>query len=108
MRERTIEGHLKARTEAAGGVCLKVVAIGWAGFPDRVILLPQARIAFVEVKRPGSRPRPLQETRIQALQRFGFVATWVDSYEGVDRVLAGLLAPAAMGFENREGRERGS
>lgn len=104
MRERTVEAHLKAKTEAAGGICLKVIAIGWAGFPDRVILLPRARIAFVEVKRPGSRPRPLQESRIQALQRFGFVATWVGSHESVERLLEGLLAPAAGGFENKEGK----
>lgn len=91
MRERTIEGHLKAKVEAAGGLCLKVIAIGWAGFPDRVLLLPRARLAFVEVKKPGAAPNALQESRRQTLQRLGFVATRVDSHPAVDRLLEGLL-----------------
>lgn len=91
MLERTVEEYLKAKVKAAGGLCLKVIAIGWAGFPDRIVLLPSGWLAFVEVKKPGAAPRPLQESRIQALQRLGFRAGHVDSHQGVDRLLEGLL-----------------
>ena len=31
------------------------------GIPDRIILLPKAKIEFIEKKRPGREPRPIQK-----------------------------------------------
>jgi hypothetical protein len=50
--EKDIEKKLRQRVEAHGGKCLKWVCPGWAGVPDRIVLLPGARIYFVETKRP--------------------------------------------------------
>lgn len=50
--EKEIEKKLRQRVEALGGWCLKWVCPGWSGVPDRIILLPGARIYFVETKRP--------------------------------------------------------
>ena len=50
--EKDIESKLRTAVEARGGKCPKWVSPGWAGVPDRIVLMPGARIAFVETKRP--------------------------------------------------------
>ena len=50
--EKEIEDKLRKSVESYGGKCLKWVCPGWAGVPDRIILLPGGLILFVETKRP--------------------------------------------------------
>lgn len=50
--EKEIEGKLRDLVKRHGGRCLKLVNVGFAGFPDRTILLPGGNIIFVETKRP--------------------------------------------------------
>lgn len=71
MLEQTIEKQLKKTIEQHGGLALKFVSPGMAGVPDRLIILPQGRYAFIEVKRPGAKPRPLQKTRHAQLKKLG-------------------------------------
>lgn len=72
MREKTIEQKFTAAVKAAGGLALKFASPGFDGVPDRIALLPGGRMAFVEVKAPGKKPRPLQEARHRLLRRLGF------------------------------------
>lgn len=71
MLERTIENKLRKATKQAGGIALKFTSPGLAGVPDRLIILPPGRYAFIEVKRPGTKPRPLQKTRHTQLKKLG-------------------------------------
>lgn len=50
--ERQIEMTLVRMVRNRGGLCLKWVCPGWAGVPDRIVLLPVGQIIFVELKRP--------------------------------------------------------
>ena len=50
--EKDIEQKLVKKVRQYGGLCLKWVCPGWAGVPDRIVLLPGGRIVFVELKRP--------------------------------------------------------
>lgn len=52
QREASIEDYLKLRTEALGGVCIKLSPTGLRGVPDRLIVLSGPRVVFVELKRP--------------------------------------------------------
>nr|DAE01735.1 MAG TPA: Nuclease [Myoviridae sp. ctOv05] len=72
MREKTIEQKFTAAVRAAGGLALKFASPGFDGVPDRIALLPGGRMAFVEVKAPGKKPRPLQEARHRLLRWLGF------------------------------------
>lgn len=50
--EREVEAKLRKTVNSFGGWCLKWVCPGWAGVPDRIVLLPGGRIWFIETKRP--------------------------------------------------------
>lgn len=87
MRENEIEAKLVAAVKAAGGVCWKFVSPGTTGVPDRIILMPMGRIAFVEVKAPGERPRKLQLARHRLLRRLGFKTFVLDNPEQIGGIL---------------------
>lgn len=72
MREKQIEKKLITEVKKRGGICPKWVSPGFDGVPDRIVLLPHGKFAFVEVKAPGEKPRPLQVSRHKLLRRLGF------------------------------------
>lgn len=72
MQEKTIEKRLVQAVKDGGGMCPKLISPGTDGMPDRMVLLPNAHIGFVEVKAPGKKPRPLQVMRHRQLQKLGF------------------------------------
>jgi len=72
MREKGIEQKFTLMVKQAGGLALKFVSAGMNGMPDRLVLLPDGVMAFVEVKAPGKVPRPLQEARHRMLRKLGF------------------------------------
>ena len=72
MREKQIEQKLVRAVKNMGGIAPKLVSPGFDGMPDRIVLLPGGRMAFVEVKAPGKVPRPLQEARHRMLRKLGF------------------------------------
>ena len=71
--EKEIERKLVDLVKKYGGRCEKLVNVGFAGFPDRTILLPGGRIIFVETKRPkGGRYSALQDKWRDWLHALGF------------------------------------
>ena len=87
VREKTIEKKLVQAVKAVGGIAPKFTSPGFDGMPDRLVLLPMGRIAFVEVKRHGEKPRPLQEARHGLLRRLGFVVYVLDDGEQIGEIL---------------------
>ena len=83
MREKVIEQKLVKAVRESGGLALKLVCPGFNGVPDRLLLFMGGKVAFVEVKAPGEKPRPLQEHRIAQLRDLGFKVFVVDSEEAV-------------------------
>ena len=78
MRERHIEQLLCRAVKKKGGIAPKLVSPGYDGMPDRLLLLPRGQVAFVEVKAPGAKPRPLQMARHRLLATLGFRAYVID------------------------------
>ena len=71
MREKIIERKFVQAVKAMGGIALKFTSPGVDGMPDRLVILPIGYIAFVEVKAPGLKPRPLQIKRHEMLRGLG-------------------------------------
>ncbi|WMJ79554.1 VRR-NUC domain-containing protein [Clostridium sp. MB40-C1] len=87
MEESRIEKRLKKQIELLGGKALKFVSPGMSGVPDRIVLLPQGKIIFVELKAPGKKLRALQEYRAKELRNLGFRVECIDSTEGINKLV---------------------
>lgn len=57
--------------EAQGYYVVKLILTNKPGIPD-LLCLKSGKAFFVEVKRPGEKPRPLQYHRINELKEMGF------------------------------------
>jgi hypothetical protein len=90
MNEKAIEQKLVLAVKNMGGIAPKFVSPGFDGMPDRLILLPGGRIAFVEVKASGKKPRPLQLARHKLLQGLGFKVYVLDSVAGIKKILSDM------------------
>ena len=84
MRETNVENRLVRLAKEKGGWAVKMSPVGLRGMPDRIVLAPGGRIAFVETKAPGKVPRPLQMARMRKLEAFGFRCWVADTMEKVD------------------------
>lgn len=87
MREKEVEKRLVTEVKKQGGICPKWVSPGFDGVPDRIILLPDGKFAFVEVKAPGEKPRPLQQARINLLRKLGFRVYVLDEKKKIGGII---------------------
>lgn len=78
--EKILEKQLIIEIKQKNGWCLKLWSISFTGLPDRLILLPEARIYFVELKSKGKKPTPRQMWVHERLRQFGFKVYWIDTY----------------------------
>ncbi len=83
MLEKENEKALVKEVKKMGGLCLKFNSLSMTGIPDRIVLLNGGRLAFVELKRKGKKPRPLQLKRIKDLKNLGFKCFIIDDLAGV-------------------------
>ena len=87
MLEKVIEKKLVAAVKKMGGIAAKFVSPGLDGMPDRLVLLPNGKMAFLELKAPGKKPRPLQLRRIKQLQKLGFACYVIDNDDQIGGIL---------------------
>ena len=87
MQEKIIEQKLVKAVKSTGGIAPKFVSPGFDGMPDRIVLIPGGKIGFVEVKRLGEKPNPLQESRHGMLQRLGFRVYVLDDAKKIGEII---------------------
>lgn len=87
MLEKNIEYKLKSAVKNMSGIAFKFTAPGINGVPDRLVLLPHGKLAFIELKAPGKEMRPLQVHRKRQLEQLGFSVYCIDSAEQIGGVL---------------------
>jgi hypothetical protein len=95
-REASVEAAFVRLLKRHGLTSLKLNVAGQRGWPDRLVLLPGGRAAFVELKRPGGAARKLQLHVHARLRALGFEVAVCD-----DAVRA-----AAFVYACREARVR--
>ena len=87
MLEKEIEKALIDKVKLHEGLCLKFISPSMTGIPDRIILLPKGKIGFVETKRSGGEPRPIQKKRIKQFKNLGFKVYVLDSKDNIDEII---------------------
>ncbi|GHU52874.1 hypothetical protein AGMMS49975_09640 [Clostridia bacterium] len=87
MREQKIEQQLVKAVKKMGGMCPKFISPGFDGMPDRLVLLPNGKAGFVEVKCLGEKLRAIQVRRAEQLQSLGQKAFVLDCVEQITKIL---------------------
>ena len=91
MDEKLLEQKLVKETKNKKGLCLKLSCPGFAGMPDRLLLFAKGKLAFVEVKRKGQKPRPLQISRHKLLRKLGFKVFILDDKNQIEEIIENTL-----------------
>jgi hypothetical protein len=74
--EKDLNNYIKS----IGGLCVKNRPIE-TGYPDRSYILPNGLNVWLELKREGEEPEPIQYYRLEQLSIRHQVAAWSDQYE---------------------------
>lgn len=92
MGEKFIEKKLVLEVKKKGGICPKFVSPGFDGMPDRIILAPNGKVAFAELKSKGRRAKAQQILRHRLLRNLGFKVYLIDDVEQIGGVLDEILS----------------
>lgn len=87
MREANLEKKFRLAVERVGGLAPKWVSPGSRGVPDRIVILPGGRVAFVELKAPGKQLQPLQRKWMKTLRSLGHQVYKIDSEDDIERFI---------------------
>lgn len=89
MLEKDVEKYLNKKIKDLGGISLKFTSPNKNGVPDRMILI-NGICKFVELKKPGEKPRPLQVKTHKEFADAGFPVTTIDTIEKVNEFITTL------------------
>ena len=95
MKEKLIEQKLVNEIKARKGLCLKMTCPNFIGMPDRLVLLPKGKVGFVEVKRKGEKPRPIQLSRHRLLKKLGFQVFVLDDVQQIKKIIDEIIGSDA-------------
>ena len=87
MQESSLEKRLRLEVNKYGGQAYKFTSPGKRGVPDRLVLLPEGRAIFVEMKAPAKPLEPLQKKRANELKALGFKVYKIDSHADIDNFI---------------------
>lgn len=89
--EKLVERKLVELVKINNGMCIKLLCDQLIGLPDRLCLFPNHKMAFVETKTTGQKPRRIQAYMHKKLRAFGFRVEVIDSIEGVEQFIDNII-----------------
>ena len=89
--EKAVERKLVELVKANGGMCIKLLCDQLTGLPDRLCLFPGHKIAFVELKTTGKKPRRVQIFVHNKLKALGFKVEIIDTIIGVKQFIDDII-----------------
>lgn len=95
MLEKDIEGAVCRWAEANKFLVVKVKFVD-IGYPDRLFISPKGHTIFIEFKRPGKKPDPIQHFRLSQLRMRSIPAYWCDTYIEAVNILKTALEPETV------------
>lgn len=85
--EKAVERRLVELVKYNGGMCIKLLCDQLIGLPDRICLFPGHKIAFVELKTTGKKPKRIQAYIHDKLRKLGFRVEVIDTIKGVEQFI---------------------
>lgn len=83
-RESNLEKRFVKKVQELGGWAIKMNPVGLRGIPDRLVLLPEGVLVWVELKTDTGRPSKIQLAVHRKLERLGQTVDIVQGRRGVD------------------------
>lgn len=83
MIEKEVEKFLVREVKKIGGISFKFISPGNAGVPDRIVILPNGRVIFAELKTDKGKLTKLQEVQIKKISDLGADVRVLRGIEGV-------------------------
>ena len=71
MLEKEIESRMARMVKERGGLCYKFVSPSNPGVPDRIIITPDGRVIFVELKTEIGRLANIQKWQMSEMKKRG-------------------------------------
>ena len=96
VSEKAIERYLVEQAKLNGMICLKYSNANMVGYPDRLLVLPSGRVAWVELKSKGRKPTKIQLARIAELTGRGHLVKVIDNKGDIDELLSFLSGIEAI------------
>lgn len=90
LSEKYIENKLRTEVKKLGGIALKFVSPAFTGVPDRLVLLPDKTIYFVELKAPKGVLSPRQLIVHEVLRKLGFSVKIIINMEQLNDFINGI------------------
>ena len=87
MTESQIERKICEHAKLRGCIAYKFTSPGRAGVPDRVVLLPDASVIFMEIKIPAGIVSALQKNEHRLIQACGHTVYVVQSIDEGKRII---------------------
>lgn len=93
LLESSIERKFRGFAKSRGFLEAKVHFVE-NGYPDRMLISPYGHFLWIEWKREGEVPDPIQNYRIMELRNRNQIAFWTDRYDESVYALEVLMEPA--------------
>lgn len=87
--ESDVETYFRKEVKKLGGLCYKFTSPQNSGVPDRIVIY-NGLVVFVELKKPGEKPRKLQQVEAKKMRAHGAMVFVVDSHKAVDMFITEL------------------
>lgn len=97
MLEKDIEARLGKLVKAHGGLYYKFVSPSNPGVPDRIIIAPDGRVIFVELKTEIGHLQHIQEWQISEMRKRGADVRVVQGLAAAKALVAELFPPLEAG-----------
>lgn len=91
MREKEIENRMVRIVKERGGLCYKFVSPSNPGVPDRIIITPDGRVVFVELKTEIGRLANIQKWQIEEMRKRGADVRVAKGWPSVKALLEEVL-----------------
>ena len=83
MKESYLQSKIISQLQEWGWMVIKLIQTNKNGIPD-LLAIRNGKAVFIEVKRPGYEPAPLQKYRLNEINEKGVMAFWVDNIDDIN------------------------